>query len=151
MSQYLRFCPNCNSKDLEYKHKIRGRYATYLDESNYTCEVCGNQVVDLNILSDEYKIIVDISSDPAFIKAMIELHDTDIIEYNLKISQFKSQLEQQGSSKVQNDTTPRCPHCKSTNIKSISALNRGASIAMLGVFSKKINKSFECLNCKYTW
>lgn len=71
--------------------------------------------------------------------------------FGLKLSQFKTQLEQQESSKVQNDTTPRCPHCKSTNIKSISALNRGASIAALGVFSKKINKSFECLNCKYTW
>ena len=54
-------------------------------------------------------------------------------------------------SSIQNDKTPRCPHCHSTNIKSISGLNRGASIAMWGIFSKKINKSFECKNCGYTW
>lgn len=46
---------------------------------------------------------------------------------------------------------PKCPTCRSTNIKSISGLNRGASIAMFGIFSKKINKSFECKNCGYTW
>ena len=82
---------------------------------------------------------------------MIYLKEKDIIEYNLKMSQVKSQLEQQKSNKVQNDNTPRCPHCRSTNIRPISGLNRGASIAMWGIFSKKINKSFECLNCKYTW
>ena len=82
---------------------------------------------------------------------MIDLKEKDIIEYNLKMSQFKSQLEQQKSNKAQNDNTPRCPHCRSTNIRPISGLNRGASIAMWGIFSKKINKSFECLNCKYTW
>ncbi|MCM1468326.1 MAG: hypothetical protein NC086_09270, partial [Alistipes sp.] len=46
---------------------------------------------------------------------------------------------------------PKCPTCGSTNIKSLSGLNRGASIAMFGIFSKKINKSFECKNCGYTW
>ncbi len=46
---------------------------------------------------------------------------------------------------------PHCPHCHSTNIKSISGLNRGISIAVWGVFSKKINKSFECRDCGYTW
>lgn len=46
---------------------------------------------------------------------------------------------------------PKCPTCGSTNIKSISALNRGVSVAVLGIFSKKINKSFECRNCGYTW
>lgn len=46
---------------------------------------------------------------------------------------------------------PKCPTCGSENVKSISTLNRGVSIAMLGIFSKKINKSFECKNCGYTW
>lgn len=112
---------------------------------------CNGNLIKVNITENEFDILCDISGDNDFLQAMIELKDKDIIEYNLKISQFKSQLEQQKSSKKQNDTTPRCPHCKSTNIKSISALNRGTSIAMLGVFSKKINKSFECKSCGYTW
>lgn len=112
---------------------------------------CNGILEQINISCDDMYIIEDISTDKNFIQAMIDLKEKDIIEYNLKMSQFKSQLEQQESNKAQNDTMPRCPHCKSTNIKPISALNRGASIAMWGVFSKKINKSFECLNCKYTW
>lgn len=112
---------------------------------------CNGNLIKVNITEEEFDILCDISEDNNFLQAMIDLKEKDIIEYNLKMSQFKSQLEQQKSSRTQNDNTPRCPHCKSTNIKSISALNRGASIAMWGVFSKKINKSFECLNCKYTW
>lgn len=46
---------------------------------------------------------------------------------------------------------PKCPTCQSTKIHKISSLERGASIAMLGLFSKKINKSFKCDNCGYTW
>ena len=82
---------------------------------------------------------------------MIKLHDTDIIEYELKMSQFRNQVQQQESIQIQNDTTPKCPHCHSKNIQKISGLERAGSIAMLGIFSKKINKSFKCINCGYTW
>lgn len=46
---------------------------------------------------------------------------------------------------------PKCPTCKSTNIQPISGIERGASIIGLGIFSKKINKSFKCKHCGYTW
>lgn len=46
---------------------------------------------------------------------------------------------------------PHCPTCNSTNVCRISGLERGVSIAMLGLFSKKINKSFKCNACGYTW
>lgn len=46
---------------------------------------------------------------------------------------------------------PKCPTCGSTNIKKISGIERGASIAAFGIFSKKINKTFKCNNCGYTW
>lgn len=123
---------------------------------------CGGKLIPMELPHEDYITLTYIWNDRNSNKtnilvnwdlynAMVELKKNDIIEYNLKMSQFRTQLEQQKSNKIQNDNTPRCPHCKSTNIKPISTLNRGASIAMLGVFSKKINKSFECLNCKYTW
>lgn len=46
---------------------------------------------------------------------------------------------------------PKCPTCGSTNIKKIGSIERGASIAAFGIFSKKINKTFKCNNCGYTW
>lgn len=46
---------------------------------------------------------------------------------------------------------PKCPTCQSTNVRKIGGLERGASIIGLGLFSKKINKTFKCNNCGYTW
>lgn len=46
---------------------------------------------------------------------------------------------------------PKCPICGSTNIKKMGGIERGASIAAFGIFSKKINKTFKCSNCGYTW
>ena len=94
----------------------------------------------------------EISNDTDFIEAMIELKKNDPIEYQLKMSQFKANLKQQESSKkVEEDNKPKCPNCHSTNIKAITGTERVMSIMGLGIFSKKINKSFKCLNCKYTW
>lgn len=113
------------------------------------CPVCqASQWEDYDIFQ-----IKKISSDEDFIQAMIDLKEKDPIEYQLKFNQFKLQLEQQKQLKQakEEQSKPHCPHCHSTNIKPISGLNRGASIAMWGIFSKKINKSYECLDCKYTW
>lgn len=46
---------------------------------------------------------------------------------------------------------PKCPTCGSTNIKKIGGVERGASTWAFGIFSKKINKTFKCGNCGYTW
>ena len=46
---------------------------------------------------------------------------------------------------------PKCPTCQSTNIRKMGGIERGASIYAFGLFSKKINKSFKCKNCGYTW
>lgn len=49
------------------------------------------------------------------------------------------------------ENVPTCPTCHSKNVKLISAVERGVSIIGFGIFSKKINKSFKCKNCGYTW
>ena len=46
---------------------------------------------------------------------------------------------------------PKCPTCQSTNIRKMGGIERGASIYAFGLFSKKINKTFKCQNCGYTW
>lgn len=46
---------------------------------------------------------------------------------------------------------PKCPTCGSTNIRKIGAGERLTSVATFGLFSKKLNKSFKCKNCGYTW
>jgi len=46
---------------------------------------------------------------------------------------------------------PKCPTCGSTNVKRIGLAESTGSIGTLGIFSKKINKTYKCLSCKYTW
>ncbi len=87
---------------------------------------------------------------------MVKLFETAPIEYQLKILQFKTQLKQQEQSdaireRERESKLPHCPTCGSTNIKRITGTERAASVIGLGIFSKKINKSYKCLKCKSTW
>lgn len=50
-----------------------------------------------------------------------------------------------------NEYVPKCPTCQSTNIRKMGGVERGASIFAFGIFSKKINKTFKCNSCGYTW
>lgn len=45
----------------------------------------------------------------------------------------------------------KCPTCSSSNVKSISSTSRIFSASLFGLGSNKINKSFECKTCGYTW
>ena len=46
---------------------------------------------------------------------------------------------------------PKCPTCGSLSVKKIGGAERAVSVGMFGLFSKKINKTFKCGNCGYTW
>ena len=46
---------------------------------------------------------------------------------------------------------PQCPTCQSTDVHKMSGIETGASVAVLGVFSRKINKTFKCKHCGYMW
>ena len=125
--------------------------------------LCPFENVDKTSPIKEYKskiphggIIKKISTDESFMDAMIKLYETDPIEYQLKIQQFKTQLKQQEQSDAireqeRESNRPHCPTCGSTNIKRITGTERAVSVLGLGMFSKKINKSYKCLNCKTTW
>lgn len=147
-----RYCPYCKEHGttqqlpkFAYPFYYFGYYGTNED---IKCEYCENIMVKMNLTNNEFNIIIKISGDSSFIDAMDELKQKDIIEFNLKMSQFKSQVSQ---TQQQEDNTPKCPTCGSTNIEKIGGLERAGSVYMFGIFSKKINKSFKCCNCKFTW
>ena len=98
---------------------------------------------------DDFTILSKISDSTDFYDAMIKLHDDDIIEYELKMSQFRSQVqakEAEEERKKAEDSKPRCPKCGSTNI---TAGQRGYSFwtGFLGS-NKTVNR---CSNCGHTW
>lgn len=119
--------------------------------NNSLCPFCKNEVKDINISLDDVLVLAKVSNyNRQLLDAMITLNDKDIIEYELKMSQFRAQVNAQVEYKRQSNV-PHCPTCKSTNIAKISGTERAASIIGLGIFSKKINKSFKCKDCGYTW
>lgn len=157
-------CPKCGSKGL-----------VPIDDDDMC--FCGGNMVLFNVTEDEYIKMSDyernqmieqmgikpqISKDDALviynatksteiIDAMIELKQKDIIEYGLKLSQFKSSLAAQKSSNTQTDNRPKCPTCGSTNLRKISTTSKVTSVAMWGLFSQKVKKTWHCNNCKYEW
>ena len=108
-----------------------------------------NKLVKTNVTKSDFSIIQKISKDREFIQAMIDLHDKDIIEYELKMSQFRAQAEQQKSIETKNKTSstqPSCPKCGST---AITAGQRGYSFltGFIGS-SRSVNR---CANCGHKW
>lgn len=63
----------------------------------------------------------------------------------------REELQNKCLNYTQEETQIKCPTCGSKNVSKISALSRGVSIWAWGAFSNKINKTFKCENCGYTW
>ncbi len=147
----IKLCRNCrnkNNQDIFYSG-----YYSWLDNDCYQCPMknCGHELVNINLSKEEFNVIISISKNIIFLESMIDLKEKDPIEYQLKMSQFKSQVEQQQSNKLQNDNTPKCPTCNSTNIKKISGLSKAGSVAMWGLLSRKVHKQWHCNQCGSEW
>ncbi len=89
-----------------------------------------------------------IKSSPEFDQYLFEHREEDM--FNKRISD-RAKLAHGASILEEKRRVPKCPTCGSTNIRRMSGVERGASIAAFGIFSKKINKTFKCSNCGYTW
>lgn len=115
------------------------------------CLKCGEDtLLATNMTDEEFCVLCKAApKNNDLCSLMIDLKEKDPIEYQLKISQFKTQVQQQESIKKQQSEQSKvhCPYCNSTNVKKISSTERVASVAMMGIFSKKINKSFKCNAC----
>lgn len=112
---------------------------------------CNGNFIETSLSYDDFWVLCDISDDNDFLQAMIDLKERDIIEFNLKMSQFKSQLEQQKSNKAQNSNRPKCPTCGSTNIEKISVTKKAFGGAMFGILSSDVRNSMHCKNCGAKW
>ena len=100
-----------------------------------------------NELKDQF-INDYIKSSSEFDKYLFEHREEDM--FNKRMSD-RAKLAHGASILEERSRVPKCPTCGSTNIRKISGVERGASISAFGIFSKKINKTFKCCNCGYTW
>lgn len=98
------------------------------------------------ISKDDALAIYNVTHSTEIIDAMIELKQKDIIEYGLKLSQFKNQLEQNRQVNQQEKNQVHCPKCGSTSITT-GARGVNLTFGLLGA-SKTVNR---CGKCGHTW
>lgn len=105
------------------------------------CAKCSSEleIIETNMPVKDVLVLPKISSDFNFVKSMMELYDTDIIEYTSKINQFKSHVQTSNS-------TVHCPKCNCTDI---GVANRGYSLLWGFVGSGKSMN--VCKKCGYKW
>lgn len=129
------------------------------------CYICGYKTMDENIVvcpqclcddvfvqSKEEEELMRLFDDRELTNAMLELKKNNLIEYKLKLKQFKIVKQQQEQmEKNGTDNTPHCPTCNSTNIKPIPEKVRRRSAWTLGLAVDLVGKTFECQNCGYMW
>lgn len=146
----LKYCSNCAEvgclDDKYFKYHVKGYKGVYDKKEINKCLECGHDLIDCHISCDDYDIIVHISTDADFLKAMIDLAQEDPIEYQLKISQLKANLAQIQASRQEENSKVHCPKCNSTNI---GVANRGYSIVWGLIGSGKSMN--VCKNCGYKW
>lgn len=160
MKYNIKFCNNCyKNKNSLAPENTSEYYAGYMvcmkaDKlANMTkCPLCGKEgLVETNITEEELDLMGEASNyNRHFLEAMIDLKQKNVIEYELKMSQFRSQVGQQKQQEQvkQESNSIRCPYCHSTNVKKISTTSRAASAMVFGIISKKIGKQWHCDNCK---
>lgn len=146
-----KYCPKC-------KHNFSDAFDK--------CVYCGAE------LKNGIIEIEDIQTE----KPIYEMTDAEILD---KYSDYKKRIEEQTGHKmtdsefllgirearrdssnhqankctksIQESNVPRCPTCQSTDIKKISGLSKAGSVAMWGVFSRKVYKQWHCNNCGSEW
>ena len=116
-----------------------GEYTYFMKPDCYECWYvdCRGQLVEVALTEDECEILLHVSTNMDFIDAMNKLKEDNIIEFELKMLQFRNQVEQKSSKTedTQKSTGPVCPKCGSTEFTPVRRKWR----LMTGIFTNKVD------------
>ena len=127
----LKICPVCRS----------------LYPEDFTkCDKCDEELID----NEVYKKWND-NQRNKYMKKYKSKYNSNSSSVTISKASMPVQSALKTSLTNQQANIPTCPTCGSTNVKHISTLNRAVSIGVFGLFSSKIGKNYECLNCKVKW
>ena len=123
---YGLYCPSCLNM------------SWIMDKDNGECPFCKIKMNDS--IYGTFKDVMHYTDNHPELKQSPKFNEE---AYNKRINYVPVEYGSSNSTK--------CPTCQSTNVSKIGTAERVGSVAMLGIFSKKINKSFKCKSCGYTW
>lgn len=148
----IKFCNNCYENHINNGMCNHGYFWCLKQDVEY-CPICADKLENINFPFEDLKILTSISNDVRLYQSMIQLYNDDIIEYELKMSQFRTQYEQQESTKqIQEEKNiPKCPTCGSTNIEKISVGKKIGGSMLFGLFSSDVRNTMHCKDCGDKW
>ena len=127
----LKICPVCRS----------------LYPEDFTkCDKCDEELID----NEVYKKWND-NQRNKYMKKYKSKYNSNSSSVTISKASMPVQSALKTSLTNQQANIPTCPTCGSTNVRHISTFNRAVSIGVFGLFSSKIGKNYECLNCKAKW
>ena len=130
----MKICPKCEGR--------------YFDDMHYCTECYGGNVIEL-VTPEEYKNKTGKGFETLNkIKLEREIKDK---EYEKKHPIRQRHYQSYSKQETVEVNIPKCPICGSTNLKKLSAINRGLSFGVFGFASNKIGKTYECQKCKATF
>lgn len=141
----LHYCKKCGRVVLDSKKCSCCDSQTYPVPEKYWLDG-----LDFLISNESKALLIEelVKTSPEFDQYLFDHRDEILAkqsaEFDAKMAHGKAVLEKHGR-------VPKCPTCQSTNIRKMSGVEREVSIYTFGIFSKKINKTFKCQNCGYTW
>lgn len=160
MESKVIMCKYCIDNEVDVRNKLFHGFNNF-DDSATTCPFCKSADLEvLNLTATEYKALrksIGVRENtpenaPEIILQYNQLKVDNFEEFNEKMMKIRQQYDEKPDiSKQQPTFTPKCPTCGSPNIKKIGTVERVGSVSMFGLFSKKINKTYKCLNCDYSW
>ena len=121
----------------------------------YKClnnEWCDKEYVSPSGKHNDFPQCPNCGSPMQYIESFDKNQNGKII--NHRIEQSKTNLKSNPKiTKIitSESNVPKCPTCGSTKIKPITTIDRMFSVGIFGLASNKINKSYKCTMCKYTW
>lgn len=130
------------------------------DFENNICPFCKGKLIDTMLTRNDFYAIGEASNyNRDLLLAMIDLRKKDVIEFETRMQPFRQKQEEHDREQkrraeerlVKLNKVLHCPYCNSTNVRKITGTERAVSVGMLGLFSKKLNKSFKCKNCGGTF
>ena len=141
-------CTTCNYNIIEIPGLTASELLRSFDKQKYFADHNIHPVIS----EEDAKTIMDATNkNEDILNAMIELKQKDVIEYGIKLAQFKpaaeveeaKQQEKLEQERIREMNIPRCPKCGSTQIQMVP---RKWSL-MTGFFTNKVDR--VCMNCKH--
>lgn len=106
----------------------------------------------------------DYKSDVARYKEELNLYNRNRKEWEKQKERQKANIAEMYRYRADNEVEQKyappapkptsqlkCPVCGSDNIERITTIDRGVSVAMVGLASGKIGKQYKCKKCKHMW